>query len=694
MLIAPFARASEVRRSVSDLIAPPRRRSPSSAAAEFLRTDRGRWDPELTPMLVEPLDCLQTREYQGIVFVGPARTGKTMGLILGGITYTAACSPADMLVVQMSQDAARDFSRTDLDRAIRYSPELASRMSPRARDDNTFDKFFRSGMMLKLGWPAVSQLSAKTLKLVLLTDYDRPTNRDDVDGEGPLWDLAAKRTETYMSRGKCLAESSPGEDYTDAKWRPRSAHEAPPARGILSIYNRGTRARWYWPCQECGFYFQCTPGLANFAMPAFEELEEMVKTEDLMSLAAELGRVVCPDCGCLHDLEQRPAMNRGGRWVHDGQRIDRLARIYGDRPRSQIASYWLGAAGAAYQRWDSVILKYLQALQAYGRTNAEDELRATTNTDQGAPYLPRAIAARRSSEQLMARAQQETWDEGRIPAGVRFLISSVDVQAHRFVVQVFGFGVGLECWMVRRFQITASKRPEGSRFAALDPAAYVEDWDVLLDEVIRKPYRFVDSEIEMTSVLTVCDSGGKAGVTERAYEAWRKFRRQGLGRIFQLVKGDGRINIPRAKKAWPDSHAGTARAASARGDVPVWILNTTVFKDAIAGDLARDKPGPGYVHLPGWLPDEVFDELTAETRTDKGWKRQKNEANEAFDLHVYARAGCVMIGAERINWNNPPKWAKGLELLESISAAGAEAVEKPIERAKKRAPRQNWTSQW
>jgi phage terminase large subunit GpA-like protein len=692
MLDAPFASARMVRRATADIVRAPRRVAPSEAAARFLNTDRGRWDPVLTPYLVEPLDRLAGREYQGVVFAGPARTGKTMALVLGGITYVVTCMPSDMLVVQMSQDAARDFSRTDLDRAIRHSPELAARMSPRARDDNTFDKFFRSGMMLKLGWPAVSQLSSKTLKVVMFTDYDRPTNRDDVDGEGPLWDLGAKRIETYMSRGKVLAESSPGEDYSDAHWRPRSPHEAPPARGILALYNRGTRARWYWPCQGCGFMFEAKPGLANFAMPEFEQLEDMVQSQDLMSLAAELGRVVCPDCGVLHDLEQRPAMNGGGKWVHDGQRIDRLGRIYGDRPRSQIASYWLGSAAAAYQRWDAVVLKYLQALQAYVRTGAEDELRATTNTDQGAPYLPRAIAARRSAEQLMERSKAEDWPEGQVPAGVRFLVAAVDVQAHRFVVQVFGFGVGLEVWLLDRFSITASRRAEGKRFAALEPAAYVEDWDILVDEVMEKRYPVMGTAVELSPRVTVCDSGGKAGVTERAYEAWRRFRVRNLGRRFALVKGDGRVNIPRVKKAWPDSRGGTARMAAARGDVPVWVLNTNVFKDAIAGDLAREKPGPGYVHLPPWLPAEVFDELTAEVRSDKGWKREKNEPNEAFDLHVYARAACVMLGAERINWNSPPAWAKPIEDRE-VEPAAAEPETAP--KRKRAAPvRRNWVNQW
>ncbi|MCE3090551.1 phage terminase large subunit family protein, partial [Escherichia coli] len=57
--------------------------------------------------------------------------------------------------------------------------------------------------------------------------------------------LASKRTTTFMSSGMTLVESSPGRDVKDVKWRRTSPHEAPPTTGILSLYNRGDRRRWY-----------------------------------------------------------------------------------------------------------------------------------------------------------------------------------------------------------------------------------------------------------------------------------------------------------------------------------------------------------------------------------------------------------------------------------------------------------------
>lgn len=694
MLAAPFKSALEVARDTAEILRPPQRRTPSQAAAAVLRTEKGPWLPDLTPYLLEPLDEIGSRQYQAIVFVGPARTGKTMTLILGGIAYVVTSAPGDMLVVQMSQDAARDFSKMDLDRAIRHSPEILSRLSPRARDDNTYDKFFRSGIVLKLGWPAVSQLSSKTLRYVFLTDYDRPENAHNVDGEGPMFDLAKKRTQTYMSRGKTIAESSPGEDYTDAKYV-RRGNEAPPARGILSLYNSGTRARWHWPCQHCSQHFEAAPGLSCFAMPEFKELEQVVQRTDLMTLAESFARVVCPHCGGLHEPQQRVEMNtprldgtsiRGAVWLHEGESIVDC-KLEGERRRTTTASYWLGGVAAAYQTWPSIVHEYLTAVLTYVRTGDEGPLKKTTNTDQGAPYLPRSAVERRSADSLMNRL--ETWTRGLAPAGVRFITVAVDVQAHRFRVNVQGWGTGLQSWLIERFSITASNRKEGEKFAGVDPAAYVEDWDVLIEQVIERAYAVDGTTTTLKPLLVFCDSGGRDGVTGNAYEFWRRLVPKDLHRRFRLVKGVGNLNAPRTLESYPDARG--RKTGVGRGDVPVYMLNVNLIKDGVYGDLTRDVPGPGYCHLPDWIEDDYFSEITAEQRTPKGWEKETSHAaNEDFDLHAYNRAACIVLGAEAIDWDKPPEWAATFERRDELAAKRSEAKQQRAADF----PRRNWVTQW
>jgi phage terminase large subunit GpA-like protein len=129
-----------------------------------------------------------------------------------------------------------------------------------------------------------------------------------------------------------------------------------------------------------------------------------------------------------------------------------------------------------------------------------------------------------------------------------------------------------------------------------------------------------------------------------------------------LVKGKGgeaTKSGPRIKVTYPDSTKRVQqRRANARGEIPVWLLNTLVLKDAIAADLERGEPGPGYIHWPAWLGAWFFDELTSETRTAKGWENLGGARNEAFDLMVYNEAVWLILGGEKINWLKPPDWAK------------------------------------
>lgn len=71
----------------------------SEAVKKFMRVPKGAgnsvpWDPELTPYIIEPMNCLASREYDAVIFVGPARTGKTIGLIDGWIVYMRGSAPA------------------------------------------------------------------------------------------------------------------------------------------------------------------------------------------------------------------------------------------------------------------------------------------------------------------------------------------------------------------------------------------------------------------------------------------------------------------------------------------------------------------------------------------------------------------------------------------------------------------------
>lgn len=642
---------------------PTKRVSISEGAANnlFIRQPggyTGYWSADYTPYMVEPMNMLDSRRHEAVVFVGPARTGKTAGLLLGWMAHAVVNDPGDMLFVQMTQDKAREFSKTDVDRAIRHSPALRE-MLGNSQTDNTHDKMFRNGMWLRIAWPTVSNVSGSTYRYAASTDYDRVP--DDIGGEGALFGLMLKRTQTFMSRGMCLVESSPGRPITDPNWRPTSPHEGPPCTGVMGIYNRSDRRRWYWPCPHCDEFFEAKPGLDLFRLPDEKELLEIVREADLVEVAHQYGKVICPHCHCLIDTKHKHPMNRAAHWLTEGQTIRPNGMIEGDPMQSSIAGYWLGGVAAAYQSWHSLVLRYLQGLREYALTGTELTLQNTVNTDQGMPYLSRILAHAGKAASGPESRKEKDLHRFIVPDEARFLVAAVDVQGGqtaRFVVQVHAIGKDLEQWPIDRFAIVESKREgtDGGK-APIDPASYPEDWDLVTDLVLNATYRTTIDGRELRVKGVVCDTGGEDGVTDKAYEWYRRLRQDGKHHNVMLVKGASAKGAPLIKESWVG-----AKRKGETGDIPLYLLNPNLFKDAVAASLKRTTPGPGYIHMPGWANRAWYDELTAEVRDASGVWRKVRARNENLDLMYYIRALCVRLGADRpVFWQAPPPWALPLD---------------------------------
>ena len=633
----------------------------------------GPWSRDKTPYIVEPQDALTSLDYSSMIFVGPARTGKS-AMLINWLTHTTICDPADMMVVHMAQHTARDWVKADLDRAVRNSPELACRISSSRNDDNLYDKAWRSGMRLSITWPTAKNLSGKTVPRQWLMDYDRMA--DDVDGEGSPFDLTRKRGGTFGRYAMTAAEASPGREVTNPRWIPRTPHEAPPTTGILGLYNLGDRRRWYWACPDCREAFE--PDFHLLKWPEHEDISE----------AAAGVYMPCPHCGSVLRPDQKDDLNRGGRWVKDGAVWRPTDGSIEARPGMRIAggrsaTFWLKGPAAAYQSWEDLVARYLEAERVYAETLDETKLRTTTNTDQGLPYIAKARLSERGPEEMRAMAEDwgSTKEDPTVPPGVRFLIATVDVQARSFVVQVHGFSEFGDMFVIDGFKLRISSRPDGDgRFLPMEPPIYSEDWDLLTDAVMRRSYSLGDgSGRRMPILLTGCDSGGKDGATTQAYNYWRRLRAKhdGSHRKFVLLKGNPIPGSPRAYVTWPDSNQ-TGKKAVARGDIPLLLLNSLLLKDQLAGMVSRrigqDRPSDeqavaklGLIRYPTWFEDWFFTQMTNEVRLAKGWENPAGRRNEAWDLAYYALGIAVRpydplapwqaVEIEKLNWAAPPTWA-------------------------------------
>lgn len=627
---------------------PPERLSPAEAAEKYrIISNPGAYSGpfrfDTTPYMRKPLDALADRTKNAVVFGGGAQTGKTESLVLNALAFAIKCMPVDSIVYQTSQKVAADFSRTRVDRMHRSSPLIGECLLPGSADDTVHSKFYKSGIVVNLSWPAINEMSGRPRGLAILTDYDRMPQ--DIDGEGSPFYLARKRTTTYGTLAKTICESTPGFIIpVGTTWLPKSPHEMPPCQGIVGLYNQGDRHRWYWPCPECGEWFE----------PTFDRLRYPADAEP--AAAGRAATMECPHCRAAIHPNQRYGLNLRGQWVADGQRLNREGGLHGDAPESDIASFWLAGPASAFVSWATIVSNYINAEREYQRSGDQEPLKSTTNLDQGQPYAWRGAGSLRTPEEIKNRA--ETWQRGTVPKDVRFLVTTIDVQGRKWVVQVHGVAPGspVQVVLIDRYDIAKSARldPDGHPLP-VDPGSYLEDWE-LLRPVIEASYPIGDGSGRRMQVKhTFCDSGGREGVTTQAYLFWLSLRADGLHRRFQLVKGDPLPGVPRAHITYPDANKKD-KHSPLRGDVPVLMLNSNVLKDQLDKLLDRNELTKGVV-FPEWLPDTAFHELCVEVRTIKGWENTKRKRNETWDLLYYCLGGIVWLGAERIDWQNPPSWA-------------------------------------
>ena len=620
----------------------------------------GPWKNETVPYLVEPMEVLTSFEFRACIYAGSAQSGKTDALLINWIGYGATSDPGDMLVICPTHMAARDFSIRRVDRLHRHTESVGEALLKSKDSDNRTDKQYSNGMMLSLGHPSATELAGRPVGRVGFTDYDRMD--DDIDGEGSAFDLGSKRTTTFQSFAMSLAESSPSKPVLDHK-KILSGHEAPPCQGILGLYNRGDRRRWYWPCPSCGSYFE-----GRWEHLVWQHDEGWSNLD-----CAETVHLECP--ACLHKIhpDYRHAMQQMGIWLKEGQSVQLVGgypMIVGVGRRSNIASFWQNGVGAGLTTWVQLVKSYLDAKGEFDDTGEEGSLQKFFNTDVGVPYIPQAVAnaATRLPEHLSARC--EDLPNREVPEPVRLLIATVDVQQNMFVVQIQGIAPGrpFDIYLIDRYQIRKSKRldKDGERLW-VKPSSYPEDWDLLVDQVFDKTYPLADGSGRKMSVkMTFCDSGGKAGVTSNAYDFYRKTKATRHFGRFYLVKGASRVDAPRAEITYPDSNRSGTKAGAV-GDVPVLRLNPTILKDNLDGRLDVIVPGSGMIHLPSWLNegqgDEdmswFFAEMTSEKRdASKGWLKIAKQ-NEAWDLFYYTLGGCMssLLNLEKLDWSNAPSWA-------------------------------------
>jgi len=632
-VIPPFETGLQVVGRMAYRVRPKEKLSVSQWAGRHIR----HYDPSALPFLAEIMDACSDPETCEVGDMGPAQGGKSM-VGEAFIGWSIHQDPAPFLMGQPDKAAAEAFIKLRVNTLLATIPALRAELAPSASADNMHLKLFR-GMYLGAAWPVKSQFRQRPYCRGWLDDFD--AFPDDIEGEGDAVGLLEGRMTTFKGRDTKLVSSSPAKE----------------GGGIEAFIEGGTDERLRPVCPGCGTRVE------------FDLIRDLkFDDEGDAEMAAQTAHVVCPAHGCVLEPETRHVLlesldllpNRG--FVAKRPEAGRYRRTF---RRDGLLSF---------TPWADLARQWRAAQIAWADRQDEGPLRVFYNTKAGKNYRSILSGEKPVEPDTLRDRRRPGWLLGTVPRGPKVLNLVVDVQRDRFECAVIGTAAGRETWLVDRFAIHVLD----DGLTGVMPFVHKEHWKVLLG-LFDRLYPLVENGVTVghAPVLSVTvDTGGsdKAGdqATEGAKYFWQAARALGVPATrITLVKGGS--NVKAALMAPGQFADQKTRGGGKRSSARLWIPNPHKIKNVIDARLRRERPGPGYVHLPENLSDEYIDELAAEEMVDGKWSKRRAR-NETWDLLVYAEAAILKppFAQSRSDMRWIPRgfsvqWPARSELVQAIS---------------------------
>lgn len=520
----------------------------------------GAWRTDRVEYLREILDAFSDPTVERVVVQAASQIGKTE-IFLNVMGYFAHQDPSPILFVQSTEDAMRHFSKERIKPMFDSSPALRGLLEEGERNpDNTIMLRQFPGGLLACAWAgSATSLASRPIRVVLGDELDRWP--DSTGRDGDPWPQAVQRTSNFYN-AKVGAVSTPTVEGFSA---------------IERLFEDSDQRHYHVPCPHCG-----APQVLHWSGIQYKNAAGEDDPDNAWYRCAE----------CKGRIEERhkPAMIRWGRWI-------------AEKPEDPNRGYQISALYSPWVRWATLAREWIKA-------NSERDsrgLQAFINLRLG--ELWQEAAQKITVESL--EKNRETY-EARVPAGVLFATSGVDVQDNRFELEVVGWGVGRESWGVEYIVIPGD-------------TSLPETWN-RLDAALALTFPRDDGRL-VPVVCTCIDSGGHR--TQECYQ----FAQTRLVRNIFASKGYAGPGRPVAGKA----------SVSNQLRINLIPIGVDTAKEAVFSRLAQPTEGPGYCHFPigHGYDDEYFKGLISERRVVRGGKRvwEKIRArNEPLDVRVLATA--------------------------------------------------------
>ena len=393
-----------------------RRRLSTESSAE-----PGPWRTARTPYLREPMDAFTDPRVRRIVMVAASQVGKSE-LELNIIGYIIDEDPGSILFVHPTTIDAKEFSKLRVAPEIRDCPTLRQKVAaPKSRDsgNTVLQKTYPGGILTMCGSTEAHALASKPIRYVLGDERDRWAT--SAGSEGDPWGLAMARQTTFYN-AKAVEVSTPTIKNASA---------------IAESYAEGTMERWKSQCPHCGGYHEIQ----------WKDIRYAYETREINGKKAyRITQIwyICPGCDAISD--ERTMKRQPARWEADNP----------DAYAQGVRSFWLNAFVSQWASWESIILKFLNAV---GNSR---KLQVVHNTCFGELWEDRGELE--DEESLMARREEYP---AELPDGVLVLTAGVDTQDNRMEYEVVGHGHFGETWGIEKGAVMG--RPDDEKtWAALD----------------------------------------------------------------------------------------------------------------------------------------------------------------------------------------------------------------------------------
>lgn len=564
--------------SVTEWAEQNRRLSAESAA------EPGPWRTERTPYLREPMNAWTDPKIRHIVMVAASQVGKSE-FLNNCIGYVIDQDPGSILFIHPTTIDAKEYSKLRIAPMIRDCPTLRKKVSaPKSRDSgNTIlQKTYPGGILTMCGSTEAHALASKPIRYVLGDERDRWAL--SAGNEGDPWDLAMARQTTFYN----------------AKSAEVSTPTVKNASAIEAAYATGTMERWKSRCPHCGEYHEI-----QWADIRFEHDEIIVvgkKTYKVRSVC-----YACPGCGCISteaEMKRAPA-----RWEADNP----AAYEQGTR------SFWLNAFVSQWASWESIILKYLNAI---GSTR---KMQVVYNTCFGELWEDRGDLE--DEDSLMARREEYP---AELPEGVLVLTAGVDTQDDRMEYEIVGHGHFGETWGIEKGIVMG--RPD-------DDAVWAQLDELVFDRVLR-----FENGVGLKMSMSFVDEGGH--FTQEV----RMQCRARLGKKVFCIKG-----MPGSDKPYtaPPKKQKIIIKQTAVGTCWQYQIGVDSGKEVIMDNLRVQTPGAKYCHFPkrddygsGYFTGLLSEVKVYDPNKKQPWQWKKipgHERNEALDCRNYALAAFKVL---------------------------------------------------